>query len=351
MARIRATLFAVTLSMAFGMPATVASAQSAPQAEKKEAAPKKKRPQPATAAKEGDKKGEAAGAQKQIDAAQKSLDAGKADVAVNQINAVLAQTGLDARSVARSLVIRGQAYRKLAKPAQAMADLQSAVQLRGGLNDAERAAAQQSLGEAYREAGLNPPQSGGPVRAAAPQSTPVQTASTAREPEKPQAPASGGNFFSNLFGGASQPAPQPQAAPKPAPAVAAPSAPQPPAPAAPRVAVAKAAPPAAAPKGAQPAAAPIQPTPSAPAVSGRYRVQLGAVRSRQEAQGVADRVKKEQASALAGRTFDIAEQVFGNMGTFYVVRIGPFAEVGESKEMCTALRAKGIDCQVQLVGK
>ena len=43
---------------------------------------------------------------------------------------------------------------------------------------------------------------------------------------------------------------------------------------------------------------------------------------------------------------EVDETVFGNMGTFYRVRIGPFAAAGELKDVCDQLRTKGYDCLV-----
>jgi hypothetical protein len=36
--------------------------------------------------------------------------------------------------------------------------------------------------------------------------------------------------------------------------------------------------------------------------------------------------------------------VLGNMGTFYLVRFGPFASVEETRTVCAKLRDSGIDC-------
>ncbi len=49
---------------------------------------------------------------------------------------------------------------------------------------------------------------------------------------------------------------------------------------------------------------------------------------------------------MGQRKYDIVEAVFGNMGTFYRAQFGPYAEPREAGALCTALRGKGIDCQV-----
>lgn len=352
MARVHVTLAAL---LAFGVSAAgfgpAGLAQTAPADPKAAAQPAKKAATPKKKAAADDSKADQGAALKQLDTAQKALDAGKPELAVNQANAVMSLPGIDARAMARALVIRGMAFKKQGKPAQAMADLQSALYIKNGLNDAERTAASQARSEAYREAGLPEPQAiGAPRQTTAPATPRVQTAATP-QPEAPKPPpaASGGNFFTNLFGGGAPPA-----AP-PAPAAQQPSTPPattasvaPPAPT-PPPATAKTAPVRA--SAAQVAPAPETPKPAVAAtkaaVSGRFRMQLGPVRTQAEAKTVAERVRKEHAAALAGRSLTIDETVFGNMGTFYVVVVGPYAEAAEPKELCATLRgAKVADCQV-----
>lgn len=293
---------------------------------------------------------DAAEAQRQIEAAQKSLDGGKLDLAVNQSNALMARPGLDSRAMARILAIRGQAHRKQAKPAQAISDLQAALELKGGLGESERATVMQIRSEAYKEAGLGEPKALAAGRPGVPGVTNVQTASTAKGPQTAPAPAapSSGGFFSNLFGGGSAAAPLPKPASAPAapvaPAAVAVPPPTNPA-AAPRAAtVTPAASSAAGPAAVLPKATP--PVAAAASASGRFRLQLGAVRSRQEAQTLAEKIKSAHAGDIGDKRYEIDEAVFGNMGTFYRVRIGPFADADTSKAACTSLRAKGVDCMV-----
>ncbi len=364
MARVHATLAALTaFGLALAVPASGVVAQSAPatvqnaapEGAKKPAPAKKKVAAPAGEAKQAAAdKPDPAAIQKSLEAAQKSLDGGKFDLAVGQANTIMGQKGLEARAMARALVIRGVGFKKQGKPAQAMSDLQSALHLKNGLNDSERAAANQALAESYREAGLSVPAAiAAPTRTAAPVATNVQTASTARAPEpKPPSSAPGGNFFSSLFGGGGSPAPVP---PKPQVAASVPVA-APPAPVvseAPPVKAASKTPPARATvaqaaQAAVPTSAPTAPQPvvAAPGAGGRFRLLLEGARSRQEAQSVLERVKKEHPSEIAGRGFEIEETAFGNMGTFYRVRIGPYGDGKEPAALCATLRSKGIDCRV-----
>lgn len=347
MARVRdAMAVAIAIALvASKMPLDAVAQAPAPAAQKPPPAKAKKKAPPAEAkTPEAAKAADPAEIQKQIDAAQKSLDGGKLDVAITQINAVMAQKGLETKAIARALAVRGQAYRRQGKPAQAIADLQSALHLKGGLSDAERAAATQARAEAYREAGLAEPQAiAGTPRTAAPgsppASSPVRTGSN-REPTPPAAepPASNGigNFLSGLFGGN---APKPAAPPPPAPPVVA--APEPPPTTGTIAPPAKAAVVKTPPTTAKP---PVAPAKAAPA--GGIRLQLAGMRSQKEAQALGERVRKEFGSALGGRSFDIAQAVYGNMGTFYHARFGPYGEQTEPTALCTTLKAKGIDCQV-----
>ena len=321
-------------------------AASEPKATKKAAA---KKPSAQKQAAAGDPATDPAGVQKALDAAQKSLDAGKADVALNQANALISTSKLEPRSMARALALRGHANMKLAKPAQAISDLQSALWLSGGLSETERSSALQARSQAYREAGLGdaPPIVG--VKAA--NSSPIATAALAPRPTETAAPAGGvGNFFSKLFSPASKAdtsAPSQVSAPISAPVSPAIS----PAVSSWSETTTKAAPPKsdvkpeAKPK-PQAAAAASSKVASASTEPGPFRLQLGAVRSRDEAQSVAQRVKQEFGDKIGQRAYDIDETVFGNMGTFYRVRIGPFAEASEPKGLCQALRGKGVDCML-----
>jgi hypothetical protein len=309
--------------------------------------------------------------QKRLDAAAKSLEAGKAEQAVQQINAVLAGAKLESTVMARALYLRGAAWRKQGKPAQAIADLTSALWLKGGLSDSDRAAATAMRAEAYREAGLAdqpaPTAKGGrQVAAASPSASAWETDTTASSSKSTsgsgtstkQAPAapsagtsknSGGNFFSNLFSGNTSTTAPPSStntasAPpkeqgtrqasigeswsnttdvKPASGGAA----------------GRTEPPQAAVK-----TAPVKAAPETR--GGRYRLQVAAVRSRGEAQTLAGKLKKEHPAELASRQLDIDETVIGNMGTFYRVRIGPYADATEPRALCAKLRGSGLDCLI-----
>ncbi len=355
---------------------------------------------------EAAKKVDPAAAQRLVEAGIKSFDAGKFEPAVQSLSAALRGGGLPAPQMAKALYYRGIAYRKQGKPAQAISDLTSALWLKGGLNETERAQAMENRAAAYREAGIGdqpapslaqqeqapagltaaaapsaPPTSPpaarprrtaaaptepatGPVAAggagswstatAAPGSsapTPVLAAAPVESAAPaPTAPAAGTGsaitgFFSNLFGGgsgsASKPAEAPQTTASTGTAATATTAVSSWSEAT-TVTGARTRHAAAAPAPATAAKAPV----SATASAGKYRLQVGAVRSRGEADAMAARLKQQHAALVGTREAVIDEQVFGNMGTFYRVRLGPYADANEPRQHCATLRASGFDCML-----
>ena len=100
---------------------------------------------------------------------------------------------------------------------------------------------------------------------------------------------------------------------------------------------------------AAPARAPAQKVAALPpqaAPHGDFRLQIAAVRSRDDAARVAAQIKRDHAFRLGARQTEIDKAVIGNMGTFYRVRIGPYANAAEPRKLCTVLRPHGYDCLV-----
>jgi hypothetical protein len=370
-----AATFVATVEIPAAMAQAGASApankatQSKTRAKKKAAEPSS---ESADAQGSGTKARDPAEIQKVLAAAQKSLDSGKADIAATQIDSLIGGGGLGSRSMAQALAIRGQAYRQQGKPAQAIADLQSALWLKGGLSDSERAKATEARAAAYREAGLAEPPAGPAGKStkepARQQASNVTTAAVA-SPPRPQPPvqqspapeggSSGGGFFSNLFGGGQsapadpRPAPAPQSAPptpavsswsedaargktKPAPArtaaVAPPVAPKKPAP---KAELAKAAPAETAPAASQ-----------QENLSGRFHLRLAAQRTEDEAKSVGARIARDNPGLIGSRKVQLEEAVFGGMGTFYRAFVGPYADEQSARAACAQIRGQGVDCQV-----
>ncbi|MEQ1672447.1 MAG: SPOR domain-containing protein, partial [Hyphomicrobium sp.] len=168
-----------------------------------------------------------------------------------------------------------------------------------------------------------------PALAAAPiegMPTPDTTASPAAG-----VPATVTGFFSNLFGGSVS---------KPADAAAAPvttASTTPPAAAAPWSGTTSVAG-GTAKKGQAAAASGVS--------SGKYKLHIAAVRSRAEADALAQKLATQQGPALKSRLPVVDEAVIGSMGTFYRVRVGSFANAEEPRGVCNTLRSSGFDCLV-----
>ena len=308
-----------------------------------------------------------------VDNGIKLLQGGKIDAAVHTFSSVIGAGKLPPTTMARALYNRGLAYRKQGKQAQAISDLTSALWLKGGLNDAERADALASRVAAYREAGLSDQSTGDDSTAAADNKAsatrsktadqvnkqlttqsigqsgtapaivakaPTVAAAAALAPDTSAGSSSGsgvGGLFGNLFGGSSTPAPQ-----APAQAVAT---------AAPITASTVAAAPAAAQRAvpAKPitvaSATALIPAAAAPkAAEAKFRAQIALVRTRAEADVAAKKVKDKFAASLGTSELVIDQTTLGNMGTFFRVRIGPYISQIEAQAVCASLKGSGLDC-------
>jgi hypothetical protein len=340
---LRSAALALTLLLAH--PAAAAQAQTPDAPAPKAAAPKR-----AKSAAHGDTqqaaptavKRDPAAAQAAVDASAKLLEAGKTDQAVASLSSAISGGNLPPQVMAKALYLRGSAYRKQAKPGLAISDLTSALWLKGGLSEADRADATQQRVAAYSEAGLGDQ---GASNAAGATRKRADGASASLAPESTTTSSSSG-FFGKLFGGStSAAAPAPAAAPaaetqpKPARPQRAPSAPE-------TQAAAQAANP-------PPASSPPQPTRVAtatvaakpqPATAGTFQSRVALVKTRAEADAVVAKLKAQHAAALADKAPSIGEAAFGSMGTFFQVRIGPFGTSAEATALCGRLKGSGLDC-------
>jgi tetratricopeptide (TPR) repeat protein len=79
---------------------------------------------------------------------------------------------------------------------------------------------------------------------------------------------------------------------------------------------------------------------------GKYKIHLAAMRSRAEAEAMAQKLIAEHAQDLGNRAPVIDETVIGSMGTFYRVRLGGYASMAEPQALCGKLRSSGLDCLV-----
>ena len=291
----------------------------------------------------------------------KSYQAGKFDAAILSLNSAINNGGLASNLMAKALYYRGAASQQSGKSGQAISDLTSALWFKTGLDDAERAEAAKFRSAAYSDAGLPETAVAGQSSG---QSAPSETGAlssglttSSPGPQPAQSSSSGGigNIFGNLFGGSSEQSPPP---PPPAPAQAA-SPPPPPAPVAVAAATsepevlpwanrpaAQDAAPAETPVPAAPAPkAAAKPIPAKPANAGAFRIQVAAVKTRDEASAI---VSKLQAlgGAIAATPSAVDETTFGSMGKFFRVRLGPYASAAEAKAPCETLKASGLDCLV-----
>ena len=282
-------------------------------------------------------------AERTIAAAAQQLEAGKSAEAAQALTRVLSGGGLPPAMMAKALLYRGVAYRQQKKPAQAIADLTSALWLKGGLGEADRADALKQRTAAYQEAGLA--DSTEPIAPAVPNATRGQrTASAGGAAAETAAPPPSSSIWSNPFAGwfgGSSPAPaSPPAQPSTTASIETPSqaraAPQP------------------GPKTSawtsttqmRGGSGSVGESPAAGKPEGRFRIQIGMVRTEAEAQALSERVRREHPDALAMREAEIDEAVVGNMGSFYRVRVGPFASAQEGQAACAKLKGSGIDCLV-----
>jgi len=98
---------------------------------------------------------------------------------------------------------------------------------------------------------------------------------------------------------------------------------------------------------AKPTAAAAPKAAAAPAVKGgKYKVHIAALRSRAEADALAQKIVQQHGAALNNRAPTVDEAVIGSMGKFYRVRIGSYATADEPRGLCNTLRNSGYDCLV-----
>ena len=362
------------------------------------------KPAPATAAKatpdplQQEKDKATATAARMLDAGIKAYQASDTEQALRAFDAALRGGALNSQQVARALYYRGLVYRKDGRQALAISDLTNAIWLKDGLSLAEKEQAMQDRLAAYKDAGISDvpaiDQSGPIAASASPPMSPVapsgasgwQTAmSSPAAPPQPAAPApaasgsSGGvsGFFNTitfgLFGGgssstpkapppeesavttasiaAAKPAPQPEVSSWSQSTQVAPAEPAPQEEQSAREGAAHAGGPPPPPVAANHPVAEYQPLvpnhrKAARAPSGKYLLQVATVRSREEADKLVARLRTQHGAELGARDPKIDEAVIGTMGTFYRVRVGPYADAKESKKLCGALQAGGFDCLV-----
>ncbi len=95
-----------------------------------------------------------------------------------------------------------------------------------------------------------------------------------------------------------------------------------------------------------PAAMPAGVAQIAPAAGGRYRVQLAALRTEDQANQVIARNKRANADILAGLTLSVARADLGAKGIYYRVQAGPLGDAAMAKALCGRLKARKQGCLI-----
>lgn len=87
-------------------------------------------------------------------------------------------------------------------------------------------------------------------------------------------------------------------------------------------------------------------SPVTASAGGVFKLQVAAVRSREEATKLAEDLQQKHGAKIGGTTPVVDEAVLGNMGTFYRVRIGPYSNATDPGKVCGTLKPHGYDCMV-----
>jgi SPOR domain len=77
-----------------------------------------------------------------------------------------------------------------------------------------------------------------------------------------------------------------------------------------------------------------------------FAIQLGSVRSRQEASVEWERLKRSHADILGGLQLTVLEADLGNRGTYYRLRAGPITSQGSARHLCSSLVDRKVACIV-----
>ena len=83
------------------------------------------------------------------------------------------------------------------------------------------------------------------------------------------------------------------------------------------------------------------------ALSGAYLVQVGAFRSQGEADGQWTKMQGKLGAYLDGKGKDVEVADLGAKGTYYRLRVGPFASADAAKTYCAGLKERGTDCLIK----
>jgi cell division septation protein DedD len=96
------------------------------------------------------------------------------------------------------------------------------------------------------------------------------------------------------------------------------------------------------------AAAPAAPAAPPPTASGpaRYRIQLAALRTSEDATREWDKLRRAHMDLLGSLALNVVRADLGDRGTFYRIQAGPLADEQAAKELCRRLAEKKVGCLV-----
>ncbi|WP_146035661.1 SPOR domain-containing protein, partial [Methylopila sp. Yamaguchi] len=83
-----------------------------------------------------------------------------------------------------------------------------------------------------------------------------------------------------------------------------------------------------------------------PSASGGFVVQVTSQRSEAEARAAYAALQRKFPGVLGQYGANIQSANVGDRGTYYRVRVGPFADGGQASTVCNNLRSAGGDCVV-----
>ncbi len=75
-----------------------------------------------------------------------------------------------------------------------------------------------------------------------------------------------------------------------------------------------------------------------------YRLQLGSVRTADDAKAEWERLKREQGDLLGALGLTVARADLGERGIFYRIQAGPVADAAAAERQCNELKRRGVGC-------
>jgi cell division septation protein DedD len=100
-----------------------------------------------------------------------------------------------------------------------------------------------------------------------------------------------------------------------------------------------------APSATPPAARASPAPPQAAATGGGFRIQLGSLKTAEDADRTAEKLKQTYADLLGGLTFSVVRADLGDRGTFFRIQAGPL-DRETATDLCAKLSARKQGCIV-----